>query len=485
MVYLGSALMIYNICGFINFARSLRGQKTWEKHNKILYIPIALLILFFIGYLAVGIFGKPDLIVSGILFGGSIFVFVMYKLMTHITEMISEGELIHARLMAAEESNRAKNDFLASVSHEMRTPMNVIIGLDTVALSEPELSPDTRHRLEKIGESAKYLLGLINNILDLNNDEIHEIEIKNEPFSLSDALRQVNAIVSSLCEEKGLSYTFDYSENFEGIYLGDETIIKQILLALLDNAVKYTDRSGSVKLALDCAASDESTKNIRFTISDTGKGIDSNFLPHIFDVFAREDQSATGGGGTGIGLAVTKEYIDRMGGSISVTSEKNKGTVFTVTLPMTVVQEESLPQIEETEDVTLEGRRVLIVEDIPENAEIVADLLELEGAESEHAENGKIGVDMFRKSTLGYYDAVLMDLRMPIMDGITATREIRSSDREDAASVPIIALSANAFETDIKKSLDAGMNAHLAKPADADQLYATIKKFISLNKVNI
>ena len=443
-----------------------------------------LLILFFIGYLAVGIFGDPDLIVSGILFGGSIFVFVMYKLMTHIKDMISEGELINAKLIAAEESNRAKTDFLASVSHEMRTPMNVIIGLDTIALREPDLSPDNRHRLEKIGESAKYLLGLINNILELNNAKTHEFEIKNELFSLSDSLRQVNAIASSLCEDKGLSYEFEYSDDVDGSYLGDETVLKQVLLILLDNAVKYTDAPGTVKLSLYFTEEDSGARTVRFTVSDTGKGIDSAFLPRIFDAFACENQSMTGGIGTGLGLAVAKGYVERMGGSITAENGKDKGAVFSIMLPMTIIAEDPESQREQTEEITLEGKRILIVEDIPENAEIVADLLELEGVVSEHAENGKIGVDMFRESPIGYYDAVLMDLRMPVMDGLTATREIRNSNRADAGTIPIIALSANAFETDIKKSLDAGMNAHLAKPADADQLYATINKFISLNKAD-
>ncbi len=482
MVFLGSLLMIYNIYGFVRFAREIKNKKGWDENNRILYIPIILLIFFLLGYIAVGIFGNPDLIVSGILFGGSIFVFVIYELLTNITKRVSESERLEAQLMAAEQSSRAKSEFLESMSHEMRTPMNVIIGLDTVALSEPDLSPQTRHRLEKIGESAKYLLGLINNILDLNSSGADKIKIKKEPFSLSDAVRQVNAMVSVLCAEKGLSYSFDAPEEIDGEYIGDETVIKQVLFAMLDNAVKYTD-SGEVKLLLDCTKETDNIRSIRFTVSDTGIGMEQEFLQHVFEVFAREDQSETGMGGSGLGLAVAKRHIEEMGGTITVKSEKNKGSVFAFTLPLEYIETEDAPQPVEDEEVTLEGRRILIVEDVPENAEIVADLLELEEAETEHAENGKIAVDMFNASPPGYYDAVLMDLRMPVMDGFTATREIRALDRADAARVPIIALSANAFETDINRSLAAGMNAHLAKPADADQLYSTIKKFIALSRV--
>ena len=478
MVYLGSALMVYNIYGFINYARSLRGHEKLEENNKILYIPIILLIFFLAGYLVIGIFGKPDLMVSSILFGGSVFVFVMYKLMVRITAMISEGEHLRAELMAAEKSSRAKNVFLASVSHEMRTPLNVIIGLDTLALGEAELSPDTRYRLEKIGDSAKYLLGIINNILELNNSGTEKLEPKKEPFSLGDAIRQVNAIVSTLCADKRLDYSFTAPDNAMTKYIGDEAMIKQALLCMLDNAVKYTPAPGRVELAIDCAHKENDRHELRFTVTDTGVGIDSDFLPHVFDAFSREDTTSAG---SGLGLTVAKSCVENMGGTVSAKSEKNKGSVFTICLTLqTVPEEEALP--EPDTEVTLEGKRILIVEDIPENAEIVSDLLEIEGVIPSHAENGKIAVDMFNGSPLYYYDAVLMDLRMPVMDGLTATREIRALGREDASVIPIIALSANAFETDIRQSLDAGMNAHIAKPADSNELYSTIKRFIALSQ---
>ena len=212
LVYLGSALMVYNIYGFIRFARDIRSRKNWDEENMILYIPIVLLVLFLIGYLAVGFFGKPDLIIAGILFGGSIFVYIMYQTLSRITQRIIEGEHMEAQLMAAEESNRAKTAFLASVSHEMRTPMNVILGLDNVALKEPSLPEETRGHLQKIDASARHLLDLINNLLDMNSIEQDKLVVKNELFSLRDTLEQVNAIVDVACNEKGLDYHFTASD---------------------------------------------------------------------------------------------------------------------------------------------------------------------------------------------------------------------------------------------------------------------------------
>ena len=484
LVYLGSALMVYNIYGFIRFARDIRSRKNWDEENMILYIPIVLLVLFLIGYLAVGFFGKPDLIIAGILFGGSIFVYIMYQTLSRIAQRIIEGEHMEAQLMAAEESNRAKTAFLASVSHEMRTPMNVILGLDNVALKEPSLPEETRGHLQKIDASARHLLDLINNLLDMNSIEQDKLVVKNELFSLRDTLEQVNAIVDVSCNEKGLDYHFTASDCLDRTYRGDELQLKHVLFNLLDNAVKYTDAPGTVDLSVEEApsSSDQAGTCLRFTVKDTGVGIDPEFLPKVFDAFSQEDDSFTNlHGGSGLGLAATKRILKRLGGTITAASEKNVGSVFTVTLPLEIVEDAApSPQTAE-EDVSLEGRRILIVEDIPENAEIVADLLELEGAESDHAENGKVGLEMFLAAPANYYDAILMDLRMPVMDGLTAAKEIRRADHADAKTIPIIALTANAFSHDIKQTQEAGMNAHLSKPADADMLYTTLKSEIKRN----
>ena len=494
MIYLGSALMVYNIHGFIRFARRVRKRAGWRERNQLLYVPIILLLLFLMGYLAVGIFGKPDLIMAGILLGGSIFVFIMYRLLERITQAIQEGEHRQAELLAAEESHKTKNAFLASMSHEMRTPMNVIIGLDALSLKDPTLSPQTRNHLEKIGASARHLLALINNILVMNNADGDQPAENAEAFPIREIIGQVDAIVGVSCEEKGIEYQSCVSADLKNEYIGDEIQLKNILFCLLDNAVKYTNAPGKVMLSVSGRAPEAAgtapeafkespeapgTEILTFTVSDTGIGMDEDFLPRVFDVFAREDESSTDSrGGSGLGLAVTKKTVEQLGGTISVSSQKGVGSVFTIELPYTAAKQEMSEVPADADIPSLEGRRILVAEDIPENAEIIEDLLDLEGAAAEHAGNGKEALEMFLQSPPGYYDAILMDLRMPEMDGLTATRQIRSCGREDARTIPIIALTANQYDSDVRQSKEAGMNEHLAKPIDTDLLYSALRNLI-------
>lgn len=478
LVYLGSALMIFNIYGFIRFAAKMKKLNALKGKSGILLVPVILLALFLAGYLAVGIFGDPDLIVSGILFGGSVFVTVVYFLLDRITARVIESEYLEAKLMAAEEGARAKNEFLSGVSHEMRTPLNVIIGLSTLSLHDPALSDETRERIEKTDRSAESMLGLVNNILDLNSIETGEFMLKNDQFVLEESIAHIDAIIRAKCLEKGLEYRCELGKGLSGGFIGDDMRIRQILLNLLENAVKFTTAPGTVFFSASRAEAPDGGNEVVFTVRDTGVGIDPDFLPRAFDAFAKEDLSTTSKyGGSGLGLPVAKSIAEHMGGSISVESKKNAGSTFTAVIPLEPAPAPE-PSPEGDEPVSLEGKRILLAEDIPENAEIVVDLLDLEGAECEHAENGKIAVDMFNASEPGYYDVVLMDLRMPVMDGITAAKEIRRSQRPDAGDIPIIALTANAFESDVNESLKSGMNAHLSKPADSDKLYETLKYYI-------
>ena len=499
LIFLGSALMVYNIYGFIRYARFVDTRRKWEKGRAILYIPIVLLSFFLVGYLVVGIFGKPDLVMAGILFGGSIFVFIMLILLSRVTRKIIESERLEAELMAAEESNRSKNAFLASISHEMRTPMNVILGLDQLALSRTDLPEETRVQLVKIGRSGRHLLGLINNTLEMQNIESGKRSLKDDPFSLRENLEQIDAMARTLCEEKGLRFHMVTAKEADDGLRGDSMLLKQALMNLLDNAIKYTPAPGDVSLLVDRIKGDGESCLLRFTVKDTGLGISKEYLPKVFDLFSQEDESFTNRyGGSGMGLAVTKQEVELMKGSISVESKQGEGSSFTITVPFSYAapkegyagsKEEKAGSTIVEEDAgteenagSLSGFRILVVEDVDENAEIVRDLLELEGAVIEHAENGLIALGMIERSAQSFYDAILMDLRMPVMDGLEAARSIRELEREDVKRIPIIALTANAFDVDIENSINAGMNAHLVKPIDSDLLYATLIEWIRRSK---
>ena len=479
MVYMGAALMIYNIIGFIRYARQMKSRAEGKKQIVVLYVPIILLLLFLLGYLLIGFFGHPDWLVGSILFGGSVFVHVVYLLLSSITKSILKKEQLEVELMAAEESNRKKNEFLASISHEMRTPMNVILGIAGIALKNQDLPGETRDQLEKIRRSGHHLLGMINNILEMQAVETNDLHAKAEPFSLPEALAEISAIIDSQCEEKKLTYRTEIQSGLPERLVGDEMMLKQALLDLLENAVKFTDPPGTVTLGAARLPSEKDGQcALRFRVQDTGVGMSQEFLSQAFDLFAQEDASFTNRfGGSGLGLASARNKIALMGGTISVESEKNVGSVFTVTLTFDICEAPKAPAAP-AQEISLAGRRVLIVEDVDENAEIAADLLELEDVESERAENGQAALDMFVDSAPGHYDAILMDLRMPVMDGLESARRIRALHRPDAKTVPIIALTANAFETDMQHSMEAGMNAHLVKPVDADLLYATLKEWI-------
>lgn len=484
MVYLGSALMVYNIFCFIRFARYIREMKAWDGKFSFLYIPIFLLVSFLLGYLAIGLFGKPDLIMAFVLFGGSIFVQIMYRLLNRIVHQVIEEEQLKAELQAAEASSRAKSSFLASISHEMRTPVNVILGMDALALKNSKTPEEVRDQLEKIGFSARHLSELINNLLDLQESGQETNSGSKETMTLQEAIGQIDAVYSFSCREKGLSYESSFDEDLIRSYTGDAASLKRALMNILDNAVKFTDAPGNVRFAVQSDGTGAESPVIRFVIFDTGVGMEEEFLPKAFDAFIKEDESSTTRfGGSGVGLTAASHIISGMGGRIDVSSRKNEGSVFTVTIPMLAdsgqdVSGGAKPDADSDPAAALEGCHILIVDDIEENAEIVSDLLEIAGAESDCAENGQIAVELFEHSRVDEYDAILMDLRMPVMDGLEATRKIRALDRPDAKRVPIIALSANAYDSDIQNSLKAGMNSHLAKPADSDLLYTELSRWI-------
>lgn len=533
-------------------------------------------------------------------------------------DSLAKNQALSDALAAAEEANRAKTAFLSNMSHEIRTPMNAIIGLDNIALSDPGLSENTREYLEKISGSAQHLLNIINDILDMSRIESGRMTIRNEEFSFSRLLESVNTMVSGQCHDKGLDYQCRIIGHVDDQYIGDDMKLRQVIINILSNAVKFTEPGGHVDLIVERTAHYEGQSTLCFKIKDTGIGMDKDFLPRIFDTFSQEDSSTTNKyGSTGLGMAITKNIVELMNGQIEVESEKGVGTTFTVTVtlmdvenPVSGADEEELsphelsvlvidddpvaceharlvlekvgiasetagsgeeavemvrlrharrepynlilvdwkmPEmdgIETTrqirriagedsaiifltayrwEDVLeeateagvdsfvskplfaetvieefkkalrrrnasvhegdakadLNGRRILLAEDVQINAEIIIMLLNTKGVTVDHAENGRAAVDMFTSQPAGTYDAILMDMRMPEMDGLTATGIIRGlKDHEDATEIPIIALTANAFDEDVQRSLQAGLNAHLSKPVEPDNLYETLESLI-------
>ena len=519
-------------------------------------------------------------------------------------------------LDAAEAANKAKTVFLSNMSHEIRTPMNAIIGLDNIALNDKGISAQTREHLEKIGVSAHHLLNIINDILDMSRIESGRMVIKNEEFSLPKTLEQVNTIISGQCREKGLNYDCHVSGKVNEYFIGDDMKLKQVLINILGNAVKFTPVGGTVSFDIDELAKMDDKATLKIVIHDTGIGMSKEFLPHIFDAFSQEDSSTTNRyGSSGMGMPITKSIIELMNGKIEVDSEKGKGSTFTVTLTLTLANHEihssdeidiqpqdmsvlvidddhiacehariilgqvgvhcetvlsgkeavdmvrmhharredynlilvdwKMPEmdgIETTKQIRsivgdgtpiiiltsyswddivdearaagvdtfvskplfagnvmeqfreafkrkngslarnttdLAGRRVLLAEDVIVNAEIMIMVLGMREMEVDHAENGKVAVDMFSSHEPGYYSAILMDMRMPEMDGLTATETIRGMDRPDAKTIPIIALTANAFDEDVQRSMQAGMNAHLSKPVEPAVLFETLENLIS------
>lgn len=403
-------------------------------------------------------------------------------------EDLAKNRALSDALAAAEEANKAKSAFLSNMSHEIRTPMNAIIGINRIALSDPDISEKTRGYLEKIAAGADHLMDIINDILDMSRIESGRMTMKNEEFSLTAALDQVNTIISGQCRDKGLDYEYSIDEGIEEYYIGDEMKLRQVLINILGNAVKFTPEGGKVSFSVEKLAEYDDNSTLRFTVSDTGIGMSEEFLPKLFDTFSQEDSTTSNRyGSTGLGMPITKNIVELMNGNIDVKSKKGCGTTFTVTLTLSLsdrdkTEDEDIKHTgaETREDELLKGRRILLAEDMPVNAEIITMILSMREMEVDHAENGKKAVELFLQKDEGYYDAILMDMRMPEMNGLEAAKAIRESSYGNAAEIPMIALTANAFDEDIQRSLQAGLNAHLSKPVEPGILYETLEKLVCL-----
>ncbi len=386
------------------------------------------------------------------------------------------------RKRMADARNRAKNDFLANMSHDIRTPMNAIVGYTNIARSHKEDPETVMDALDKIASSSHFLLSLINDILDISKIESGKMQLSLSDCDLNVLFRRIEDITFLQARNKSLVISYNHDRVSHYFVRGDELRIEQTLINIISNAIKYTPEGKSVDLIAEEEPIPGSSKNrYRFIVRDTGIGISEDYLPHIFESFTREQNTTINRiQGTGLGLSITAKVVEMMGGKISVKSKLGEGSEFTVELDLEpVINEEK----KETEGYAfslgnLEDRRILLVEDNEINAEIASMILEQYKMKVDHAENGKIGLDKVTQMGSGYYDAVLMDIQMPVMNGYEATRAIRSLPGKYFAVLPIIAMSANAYEDDVKECLESGMNAHIAKPFNPDELLIILHNHI-------
>ncbi len=405
------------------------------------------------------------------------------ELATINARMQEQQLLLMDSLKHAEEGNRTKTDFLFNMSHDIRTPMNAILGFAEIARHNIDDTARLTDCIEKIQVSGEQLLHLIDNVLDMTTLENGKVTLTKECCNLAECIEKTRDILQEEIAQKHLLFRIDTSAVKNQWVCCDNIRITQILFQLLNNAVKFSKPGGSILVTLSqntCAIREYATYEIH--IKDNGIGMTPEFLTHIFEPFEREHTSTVSHTqGVGLGMPITQKLVDLMGGTIQVFSEPDKGTEVVLQFTFKLqereqeqIQPEQQPSTESASATDFSGKRLLLVEDNELNLEIASELLCAAGFSVETAQNGQIAVEMVRNSTAGYYDAILMDIQMPVMDGYQASREIRSLESKEHAEIPIIALTANAFDEDKKKALSNGMNAHIAKPIDAKVLYQTL-----------
>ena len=380
---------------------------------------------------------------------------------------------------AAERANAAKTSFLSRMSHDIRTPLNGILGLLQIDEMHEDDAVLLKNNREKIKVSANHLLELINDVLQMSKLEDGHVELAQEAVDLRKMAKDVLAITDVRASESGVTLNYEKEVFPYPFVYGSPVHLRQLFLNVYSNAIKYNKVGGKIETVLRMVEQHDNTVTYEWTISDTGIGMSPEFLTHIFEPFAQEHSDARSiYRGTGLGMSIVKSLVDAMHGTIEVKSEVNVGSTFTITLPFEIAEEEAvIAKKEPVQDANISGVKLLLVEDNELNAEIAQVQLEEAGAKVTVVRDGKQALERFAEMPEGTFDAILMDIMMPVMDGITATKAIRSLQRSDAATIPILAMSANAFAEDEKKSLEAGMNAHLAKPLNMERVMATIAEY--------
>ncbi len=402
----------------------------------------------------------------------------------------AERELYNSQLkealQTAQIANNSKTTFLSNMSHDIRTPMNAILGFAALLAKDVNNPEKVQDYTKKITASGQHLLSLINDVLDISKIESGKVVLTISEFALNDMLASVDAIIRPAAKEKNQTFEITVTGIKHDHLIGDETRMNQILLNLLSNAVKYTQEGGKISLrVIGLKQHSNQYEHIRIEVEDNGYGMTPEYLETIFEAFTRAENSTTNKvQGTGLGMAITKNIVELMGGTIEVTSEVGTGSRFVVELELRIpeakveVRDEEEQHAADVDAGILEGRHFLVAEDNEINAEILSELLDIEEASCEVTENGKAALERFKDARPGTFDAILMDVQMPVMNGYEATRAIRALERKDAGEIPIIAMTANAFAEDVKDAMDAGMSAHIAKPIDMDLLKRTLSLYL-------
>lgn len=407
-------------------------------------------------------------IIFSVLLSLTIIVFIIFIIVTLDRRRMMQREII---------ANEARSSFLARMSHDIRTPLNGILGLIEINEMHPDDDELNRENRRKARIAANHLLSLISDVLELQKMEEKDVVLAEEPFDFAELANDVLTISSVKAAENGINliYKSCVSALLHPYVYGSPLHVRQIMINIIGNAIKYNKPGGSVEYSVEEIYADAGNVKLKIEISDTGIGMSPEFMERMFDPFSQEHSDARSTyQGTGLGMAIVKSLVDKMGGSIDVDSKIGEGTRFVVILPFRIAIKEDVPCFEPKDSISIEGMKILLVEDNELNMEIAESILSDYGATITTAVNGEEAVEKFTANGPGTFDLILMDIMMPILDGYGATEQIRAYDRPDAKEIPIIAMTANAFAEDIQKCIDAGMDAHIAKPIDVNKLLVTI-----------
>lgn len=412
-------------------------------------------------------------------------VYICYRIskynLAKIDEQARDEDRITAALNNANTANNAKTQFLSRMSHDIRTPMNAVIGY-TELLSQCENPEDHERYINSIKISSNQLLNLLNNVLEMSRIESGKLELNEEETDLYSYVDEIGILIDAINQEKNISIIRNTDITKRFVFL-DKNKCNEIFLNIISNSIKYTPAGGTIEVTIQNFESEiPNTTEIEVIIKDNGRGMSKEFLPHIFENFAREDTTNTGKvSGTGLGMSIVKQLVDLMNGDIKIESELGKGTTTTINIPLKIASKKEVVSSTTThsENFSLQDKRVLLAEDNDFNAEIMIEILKLEGVTVDRAADGIECIEMLKKSTENYYDLILMDFQMPNLDGLEATKRIRVLDDKSKANIPIIAITANAFESDRKLAMEAGMDGFISKPIEIDILRKTMGEILA------